>query len=75
MIKDEFMKKYGLTEKDYRNLVRYEETRKSGVMNMFEYLYLMKRHASMVAKTNLILKAGFTQNFETVKGAKGEWTV
>ncbi len=44
MTKKEFMKKYQLTKLDYRNLERYEETRKSGVMNMFEYLYLMKKY-------------------------------
>ncbi len=42
MEKQEFMKKHGLTEMDYKNLVRYEDTRKSGVMNMFEYLAMME---------------------------------
>ena len=71
-MKNEFMKKYGLTEMDYKNLVRYEDTRKSGVMNMFEYLYLMKRHginggAKLAA---LITEGGFyTEFLETVKGA------
>ena len=44
MTKKEFMKKHRLTAMDYKNLVRYEDTRKSGVMNMFEYIHLMKKY-------------------------------
>ena len=44
MTKEQFLEKYELNERDWRNLVRYEEVRRSGVMNMYEYLYLMKKH-------------------------------
>ena len=44
MTKNEFMKKHRMTAMDYKNLVRYEDTRKSGVMNMFEYIHLMKKY-------------------------------
>ena len=44
MTKKEFMKKHRLTAMDYKNLVRYEDTRKSGDMNMNEYLYIMKKY-------------------------------
>ncbi len=70
-MKDAFMKKHGLTEMDYKNLLRDEDTRKSGVMNMFEYLYLMKRHGvnGGVKLANLITEGGFYSEFlETVKG-------
>lgn len=42
MTKEQFLEKYDLSELDWRNLVRYEETRKSGVMNMLEYINLMQ---------------------------------
>jgi len=44
MTKQEFLKKHELSELDFRNLKRYEETRKSGDMNMNEYLYIMKKY-------------------------------
>lgn len=71
-MKDEFMKKHGITEMDYKNLVRYEDTRKSGVMNMFEYLYLMKSHNINGGEklATLITEGEFYSEFlETVKGA------
>ena len=44
MTKQELMKKHRLSATDYKNLIRYEDTRKSGVMNMFEYIHLMKKY-------------------------------
>ena len=44
MTKQEFLKKHDLTEQDYKNLIRYEELRQSGVMNMFEYIVLMRNY-------------------------------
>ncbi len=72
MTKKEFMKKYQLTKLDYRNLERYEDTRKSGVMNMFEYIHLMKKYNANGGKrlADLITEEGFyTEFLETVKGA------
>lgn len=42
--KEDFLKKHDLTEEDYRNLKRYEQVRRSGVYNMFEYMGLMSRN-------------------------------
>lgn len=70
-MKDAFMKKYGLTEMDYKNLLRYENTRQSGVMNMFEYLCLMKKHGvnGGAKLADLILEGRFYSEFlETMKG-------
>ena len=44
MTKKEFMTKHSLNEIDYKNLVRYEETRANGEMSMFEYIYIMKKY-------------------------------
>ena len=44
MTKKEFLEKHELSELDYRNLIRYEEARKTGKMNMFEYLEFMKTY-------------------------------
>lgn len=44
MTKDEFLKKHDLTEADYRNLQRFEEVRKSGIYNMYEYFGMMKKN-------------------------------
>ena len=44
MKKDEFLKKHNLTEADYRNLQRFENVRKSGIYNMYEYFGLMKKN-------------------------------
>ena len=41
MTKEQFLEKHELSELDYRNLIRYEEARKTGKMNMFEYLNFM----------------------------------
>lgn len=71
MKKAEFMKKHGLTEMDYENLLGYEEVRKSGVISMLEYLYLMKKHgdAGDAKLADLILEDEFYSEFlETVKG-------
>lgn len=70
-MKEEFMKKHRITEKDYKNLVRFEYVRKLGVINMFEYLFLMKSHgvnggAKLAA---LITEGGFYSEFlKTVEG-------
>lgn len=44
MEKTEFLKKHNLTEADYRNLKRFEEMRRSGIYNMYEYFEMMKEH-------------------------------
>lgn len=44
MTKQEFIRKHNLSDSDFENLKRYEEVRKSGKMNMFEYLSLMGTH-------------------------------
>lgn len=41
MTKQEFLAKHNLTERDYKNLIRYEEVRKNSGINMFEYISLM----------------------------------
>ena len=71
MTKQEFMQEHGLTEMDYKNLVRYEETRKSGVMNMYEYLFLMKKHGvNGGAKLAALIKEErfYSEFLEIVKG-------
>jgi hypothetical protein len=42
MTKEQFLEKHELSELDWCNLIRYEETRKTGKMNMFEYLNIMR---------------------------------
>lgn len=42
MRKEQFLEKHELSELDWRNLIRYEEARKTGKMNMFEYLNIMR---------------------------------
>ena len=42
MTKEQFLEKHKLSELDWRNLIRYEEARKGGKMNMFEYLNIMR---------------------------------
>jgi hypothetical protein len=42
MTKEQFLEKHELSELDWRNLIRYEEARKTGKMNMFEYLNIMR---------------------------------
>ena len=42
MTKEQFLEKHKLSELDWRNLIRYEEARKTGKMNMFEYLNIMR---------------------------------
>ena len=42
MTKKQFLEKHELNDQDYRNLIRYEEARKTGKMNMFEYLNFMR---------------------------------
>lgn len=42
MTKEQFLEKHKLSELDWRNLIRYEEARKTGIMNMFDYLNLMQ---------------------------------
>lgn len=41
MTKKEFLNKHNLTELDWRNLIRFERVRLSGLYNMNEYLGLM----------------------------------
>lgn len=43
MNKEKMLEKHELSELDYRNLVRYEQVRRSGVINMFEYMGLMEK--------------------------------
>ena len=42
MTKEQFLEKHKLSELDWRNLIRYDEARKTGKMNMFEYLNIMR---------------------------------
>jgi hypothetical protein len=42
MKKEQFLEKHELSELDWRNLIRYEEARKTGKMNMFEYINFMQ---------------------------------
>lgn len=42
MTKEQFLEKHKLSELDWRNLIRYEEARKTGKMNMFEYINFMQ---------------------------------
>lgn len=42
MTKEQFLEKHEFNEQDYRNLIRYEEARKGGKMNMIEYLNFMR---------------------------------
>ena len=42
MTKEQFLEKHELSELDFRNLIRYEEARKTGKMNMFEYINFMQ---------------------------------
>ena len=42
MTKEQFLEKHELSELDYRNLIRYEQAKKTGKMNMFEYLNFMR---------------------------------
>lgn len=44
LITKEFMEKHGFTQADMNNLARYERVRKSGEMNMMEYIVPMKRY-------------------------------
>lgn len=44
MRKQEFMAKHNFNDLDFRNLKRYEQVRKLGKMNMFEYLGMMMTH-------------------------------
>lgn len=39
-----FLNNHNLDERDWNNLVRFEKTRKSGKMNMFEYIAMMRRY-------------------------------
>ena len=71
MNKAEFIKKNGLTELDYKNLVRYENVRKSGVMNMWGYIYLMRNNEvnGGTKLADLITGGDFYGEFlETLKG-------
>ena len=42
MTKEQFLEKHNLTERDYNNLIRYEEVRKNSGINMYEYIRLMR---------------------------------
>lgn len=44
MKKQEFLTKHNLTDIDYRNLIRFEEVRQSGIYNMYEYLSFMSKN-------------------------------
>jgi hypothetical protein len=74
MTKNEFMKKHRMTAIDYKNLVRYEDTRKSGVMNMNEYIHLMKKYnANGGSKlADWIVKGGNYEEFLSTLGKEKE---
>jgi hypothetical protein len=40
--KEQFLEKHELNELDWHNLIKYEEVKKTGKMNMFEYLNFMR---------------------------------
>lgn len=44
MTKQEFLEKHSFTDLDYRNLIRYEEVRSDGEINMFGYLWQMREY-------------------------------
>ena len=72
MKKAEFMAEYNLDEKDWQNLVRYEKTRRSGRMNMYRYLYLMKKYNVNGGEklADLILSGAFYEKFLAVERNK-----
>lgn len=44
MTREEFLQKHELTEKDYKNLLRFETARTSSAYNMHEYIEMMKKY-------------------------------
>lgn len=74
MTKQEFMAKHDFNDLDYRNLIRYEEVRRSGIFNMYEYLELMKRINLNGGKrlADWIEKAGNYEEFLSTLGKEKE---
>jgi len=65
MTRKEFMIKYDLTEEDYDALLEYEGVRRSGVMNMWLYMGMMRRGEVSGSKelANKIAKSSFYSDF------------
>ena len=76
MNKQEFMEKYGLNEFDYKRLLRYEQVRKEGKINMCSYLDNMQQNEEVYAEndlSSLILKDDFYGEFlETLQELENE---
>lgn len=76
MNKQEFMEKYGLNEFDYKRLLRYEQVRKEGKINMCSYLDNMQQNEEVYAEndlSSLILKDDFYGEFlETLHELENE---
>lgn len=73
-VKEEFLKKHSFTDLDYRNLIRYEEARRSDIFNMYEYLEVMITYNLNGGKrlADWILKAGNYEEFlRTLEKEKG----
>ena len=73
MTKDEFLKKHNLAEADYRNLQRFEDVRKNGLYNMYEFFGLMvKRNLNGGKKMVDFIKKddNYVDFLETLKVAK-----
>ena len=68
MKKQEFLKKHSFTDLDYRNLIRYEEVRNDGEMNMFGYVWQMREYNINGGKrlVDWIVKAGNYEEFMEV---------
>lgn len=74
MTKDEFLKKHGFTELDYRNLIRFEAVRRSGQTNMYDYLIQMITYNSNGGERLAVwtAKAGNYEEFLSTLGKKKE---
>lgn len=72
-LKEQFLKKHSFTELDYRNLIRYEEVRADGEMNMFGYVWQMREYNINGGKrlADWIVKAGNYKEFLSTLGKEG----
>lgn len=74
MTKQEFLEKHGMTEMDYRNLIRYERSyriwKNGGSINMFNYVWQMKKYNINGGKrlSDWIVKAGNYEEFLSTLG-------
>lgn len=74
MTKEDFLNKHSFTEADYRNLIRFEEVRRSGIFNMYEYIELMKRNNLNGGErlADWIVKVGNYEEFLSTLGKEKE---